>query len=124
MRISQPIIRAVLIGLVLGAVRCEEDEFTKLSRDLCRSLNCGDGVDIDACTDDLVDRLDAAADVGKACQKNYRAMIECADAILGCSETATWEDLRGLPLDYECKVETEVFLDACGELWFPDLRKK
>jgi len=123
-RIPQPILRAALIGLVLGAVRCEEDEFTKVSRGLCRTLNCGDGVDVDACTDDLVDRLDAAAKVGEACQKHYQAMIECAREIIGCSETATWEDRRGLDLDYECKAETELFLDTCGELWFEDLRKK
>lgn len=124
MRVSQPILQAVLIGLVLGAVRCEEDEFTKVSRDLCRTLNCGDGVNINACTRDLVRRLDAAAKVGEACQDNYRAMIECAQEIIGCSETATWEDRRGLDLDYECKAETELFLDTCGELWFEDLRMK
>jgi hypothetical protein len=110
----------LLIGL--GAVRCADGEFAEACLGLCRSLNCGDGVDVGACKDDLVDRADAADGVGEACGNNYREMIVCAQAIDGCSGTANWEDGRGLDLDYDCKAETEAFLDACGELWFPDRR--
>ena len=124
--ISLSIRRTVFIGFAFGCLHCEEDAFTKTSLDLCRTLNCADGVDVNACKDDLVDRVDAAAEVSDTCETRYRAMIVCANNIIGCSETANWESYRGTGLDveYECKAETEAFLDACGELWFPDKRMK
>ena len=107
----------LLLGLALGSVYCDDDYFTKLCRSLCQGHNCADGVDVEACTDEHVERKDEAAEVSVDCQDRYVTMIECA-AIRGCSELANWEELRGLDFDYPCRDETEKFLVVCPDLWF------
>jgi len=110
-----------LAALALGTLNCDDDdEFTQTCRSLCRSLACTDGVDSDACTDELVARRDDAAMLGEDCEVHYHGMIVCAEAIVGCSETENWKDLRGSDLDYPCRGETEKFLASCPDLWFPD----
>lgn len=119
MRLSSRYISSLVLGLALGATHCDdEDEFTKTCRTLCQGLNCADGVDVEACTDEHRDRLDAAIDISDACGKRYQEMIECVVALNGCSGVANWESGRGLELDYPCRTETEDFLKACPDLWF------
>lgn len=118
-RLPRIFVPSLIIGLALGAVHCDdEDEFTKTCRSLCQYMNCADGVDVEDCTDEHRDRLDAALEVGDACGKRYQEMIECVVALEDCSGVANWESRRGLNLDYPCRGETESFLEVCPDLWF------
>lgn len=106
-----------VLSLTLGAIHCDdEDEFTKTCRSLCQYLNCADGVDVEDCTDEHRDRLDAALDIGDACGKRYQEMIECVVALKDCSGVANWESRLGLNLDYPCRGESEDFLEECPDL--------
>lgn len=77
----------LLGGLYLSVLSCEEgkDEFTVQYTEICQVLNCGDGVDISACTDLYVAWKEEALEIGDVCGKQYIAMIECVHDIRECS---------------------------------------
>ena len=106
-------------GVVEDAVEACVDARVTEGHGRARAMSDGcDGVDVEACTDEHVERKDEAAELSVDCQDRYVTMIECAEAIRGCSELANWEELRGLDFDYPCRDETEKFLVVCPDLWF------
>lgn len=113
---------AFLIGIGIGLPQCEKEEsqLEKSCTSVCRGgFACRDA-NIPHCIDQCVERQDEASEIGDSCSKSYIELIECLSPIQHCDLFGDWEDLRGFDAEYPCRLETEVFLKVCPDLWFED----
>lgn len=108
--------RLFVLGVALGSASCEEDGLTKMCRVICQDLACGGG-NVTPCKNDCIERMDAAEAHSIKCAEVYGSLLDCLDSI-GCVNILDWEELRGKDFEYDCREQTESFLDVCPELWF------
>lgn len=124
MRATVRNIHRFVLGACLGLGQCGSGELAGMCGDICGGLGCGDGVSYAPCKRSCITRMDSAEGRSEDCAAAYSVLLECLVALDSCGDIGTRDSRKGGDLEYPCRADSELFLDACGELWFADRRSE